>query len=1074
MKKSIFILSILAAIGIGSALMFGSNAIPELDADNSLPQASKVIKKKISANQHPYLKVTPGYTQWMVETKSNFDKDFKFSFDEGRTYEYSAEVQISGNKARIKGLFDLWYDDVEKEYVLEGTYDQRSGLITIPVKRFDSENTDMKGYVKAAEMYSLTNNNPYTLVVFSGDMNQDGGLNTQEGLQFSVSDDMDCITSRSGFGLYAFDENGKPMAFYDYYKKCTMRLPQDGSMISTTTSNIDFAGFFICNDMEQKTSLNLINKGKEKANVNISVSSKDISVSPASFTIESGERRPIVISLNPSEPGRFDEDITFLTDEGQKLMVHIGCDVFERPDYTLITTNGKEFIDYQMSPVYPFVIEETDGLTVAKSINKGSNSQSWFSATVNIPDGKTGILRYKGFQVDKQPNGFIGTLDKEQIYNYSYKSSSYKPMSIDGTVIIPQGKHEVAFIHSTVNEWFEYTGIQGYVAIQDINLEVVENQEHNAVIDTQEIVFDKAWHDNLSTIRKKAVRIFNSGTSGLRVLSAESTGNFTAEIPRQSVQTGGYIDVPLQWTVNKVGSDSGEVNIHTNAGDFIVKCSGTAEAIPADFHKVSTKGNLSFDTSNEYPFIYNENRGYLYNSSSKAETDGIVNSWLDIMFEVPQGMIGQLSWDAYNDSEELFGFMGSEYLVSGTSFSIDGKKEICIGGVGVHCSSEDIFKPEELSFKPGRHSLRINYKKTSSDPEYVYGDDRVKLYEIGLDLTSDGDVKGYATPDFCNFKGQEIPMGKKGYQLVELVNLNTAPIEILSWNHDGPFSLVEMRSEKENKALCMIEYTPTTDGEEKGSVTIHSNIGDFHIDCEGHGNTNTHGGALYYDSFEYSPDAWSFNDLDNDGRGWETIGGIINGYESNSASIEYGYEAMGSLMYDYSASAVLGHAIDNLMISPEIEIPSSGVTTLCFMACARTWNSDSLEVLVSEGGTSIDDFKSVWSHIFEPAEIGQRVEWTEYDIDLSKFAGKKIRIAFRATTPTATNSRFMSVDDILIANSLRPQSGIEQLMEDRSATAVEWYSTCGYRLNGPADGISIKVTRWSDGSVSSEKIVNRQ
>ncbi|MBD5292109.1 MAG: hypothetical protein HDS23_02510 [Bacteroides sp.] len=1072
MKKLPLIIIGTAVVAIGGSMMaFGSSEASKLTAEMSLPKVMHKPSARKNVKQQAARK-TAGFDTWIVDVKSNFDTNSQFTPTEGKVYEYSAEVSITGNKAKLKGLFDLWYDDIEKEYTLEGSYDQRSGEIRIPVGKYDSEIQGIDSYTKAAEMYSLSTNEPYTLIVFAGDMTDSGQLNTIDELVFSVSDDMDRITAKTGFGLYAFNTKGETMAFYDYYKSCDLSTPVNGVKLSTNTGTLDFAGLFICTGMPQHASLSILNRGSQSTTMRCETSSADITIDNDESTIASGERKTFDLTLTPSQTGHINENIYFRTPDGDDLAVNVDVDVYERPDYTLITKNGAEYMDFEFSPLYPFIIEERDGKKVAVSINQGSMTEGWFTMTVNIPEGKVGTLIYDATQMDKQPNGFVCSLDKEIVADFRYVSSSYAPFPVGGTLIIPEGKHIVGFSHEIQIDWFEDTNRHGEVYVSSIDLQVTDATPNSAVVDNTQITFDDAWFDSISTSRQASVNLHNTGTEALRVTGFDATDGFSALIPDLSVQHGGYITVPLVWTVDKVGKAEGSVTLHTTAGDFSINCEGSAKAIPEDFHNIVSAGKISFDTDANYPFVYNAARGYLYNSTSKADIEEISNSWLDVTFEVPEGSIGKLDWDAYNDSEDPFVFMGIPSVVSGSIFTIDGDNEKAIGGVGIHCSASSMYTPGELLFRPGRHSVRFNYKKTGSRPKDVYGDDRLKLYEISLELINNEEYKGYVTPETCDFKGIEYTVERDGHQMIGLVNYTDTPVELISWEHDGPFSIVDLSDfAYEGATPFMVEYHPTKTGVETGSITLHTTIGDYKVDCSAKGIDLNRGGRVFYESFEYGSEGWLLEDFDGDQVNWMDLSDIINNYESLTMGIPYGYRAMGTVFFEYGNNRWFESPVNNVIFSPEIEIPANGDTFLQFITAAKSFNNDTLEVLVGvDADTYIDEYESLLTLNFEDLTL-----WREYQANLTKYAGKTIRIAFRSKTEKATNAYYIMIDDILVTNSETPRvSGVTEIAPEKAElTDTEWYTPEGIRLSKPQQGLNIVVERWSDGSVTSRKSIIR-
>lgn len=1073
MKRNLLIAAaVTAAAAAGSIVAFGSGSEDPLEA-TSLPHAISNVGS--SEMMKAPSKATAGYDMWITEVQSNFNLDTSFTYDQGPRREYGTEISIAGSKVKIKGLFDLWFDEVDKEYVIEGTYDQRSGVITIPVTPYDSEKNGIQGYVKAAEMYSLTTNEPYTLVVFAGNMDTSGSLNTIEGLTFNVNDDLDQITAKTGFGLYAFDSNGNPMAFYDYYRSAKMSLPQEGVHLSSSVEGVDFAGLFVCNGIEQKHSIEIFNRGSETAEVTVECGSPDISFDKTSAVIESCSKVSFMLTLNASVAGRVDEDVVFKAQDGEAVTVHVGVDVAERPDYTLITKNGADLMKFDMSPVYPFVIAEIDGRTVAVSLNEGDNTESWFTATVDIPKGKVGIFRFKGFQENKQPNYFAVSIDGNPREHDLY-SSSYDPLDVSNTLILTEGTHKVGFSHVMTADWYEYTGERGRAYVYDLDLLLTDKLDNAAVHESEIVRFEDAFFDGLSTTRESFARLHNIGSSPLEVTGAESDGNIEVKIPTREMPHGTFIDVPMIWTVDAVGDMNAVVTLHTSAGDIDVMCEGHADAIPAEFHNIVTEGTISFDTDSNYPFIYNSKRNYLYNCTSQSEKDKATDSWLEASFEVPDGSVGKLYWDAYNDSEDSFIFMDIPYIISGSTFTIDGGTEKSVGGTSVHCASSDMFTPGELIMQPGRHTVRYNYKKTTSDPAHVFGDDRMKLYEIGVQILSNEDMKGYVTPETCDFKGMQYSVERDGHQSIGIVNCTDTPFELYSWEAEGPFSVVDLSDYSyENTYPMMVEYHPTKTGVETGCVILHTSIGDYSVECKGNGIDLQRGGRVYYESFEYGDDDWLLEDYDNDGESWIEMSELIYTRENKNASIPYGYRAMGAVLYDYYSNNWKETPVDDAIFSPEIEIPAEGKTLLQFLVSAKTYDSeDALEVLIGEDA---DTYIDMYEPVFEKNLMGsENLVWHEYMVDLSKYAGKIVNIAFRVKSPKAFNSYFYMIDDVLVTNSLVPSASSSVSLPQADGKAVvstEYISPEGLKGNVLNEGLNILLVRHEDGSITTSKVMHR-
>ena len=172
--------------------------------------------------------------------------------------------------------------------------------------------------------------------------------------------------------------------------------------------------------------------------------------------------------------------------------------------------------------------------------------------------------------------------------------------------------------------------------------------------------------------------------------------------------------------------------------------------------------------------------------------------------------------------------------------------------------------------------------------------------------------------------------------------------------------------------------------------------------------------ALVWD-FETDTDFESL-DSDGDGYGWEVD-------ESTSA------HSGSTSMVSYSWTSALGALDpDNWLISPKV--PLGGILTIWAINYS-SYFSENLAVYVCEGDpTSINDFVIIKDDIVPPTS------WTDYSVDLSKYAGKEGCFAIRHYD--SYNMMHVNVDDITL--SAPPPATPENLsVEPGSTTAdVTW------------------------------------
>lgn len=1051
MKGKFRLLASIAAVGAAVTTMLalsttsGEKLQTSLIQQRALPSGQKSQTKQFSASEQ-------GTPYWTIA--QSYYHDGSLDPENGDQRQFGTRVEINGDKATVYGLVDLYFDEVDQEYSVEGTYDNRANTITIEGTGYDSDKP-VSSFIKLADMYSLTKLETYTIVLFAGDM-YGQQLETIDRLVFNVSDDLSTITAQTGFGAYAFDANGNPMAFYDYYQpgvKMTKATPDSGLAVSTET--LDFNGLFVTPGMTVKQTFFVYNRSSVEASFNLSSSAAELVPSMAQGTLVPCSYTPVEVTLSPSAAGAFNGSLTLTSSAlAEPIVLTADIDVWERPNYDLITKEGSAPIDFDMSPVFPFIITEYDGHVAAKSTNngKGDGIESYFVCKLNVPDGQTGLFFWKAEQLTSQPNTLLVMLDGEVIKDDYYVQTS-DPVDMSGIVALPEGEHEVVFCQYIMLDWSAYGDIsEGYV--WDLDFQLMDTQDNLAYLEQDIADFGKTYYDGLSVKMEKTVTLLNVGTAPLKVTEVRGSGNFSGKVPSDSTPQGGEIWVPLTWTASAVGNDAADVVIVTNAGEFTVHCKGLGEALPYNYSQFVTEGQIAFNTDVKWPFKISDNGNYLYNSSSKADIDGITESWIEAIFDVPEGQIGMISWDAINDSEDLFVFMNQPSLISGTRINIDDQIEEMIGGQGVRCGSANIFTPDQLSFKEGRHVVRFTYKKTSNEERFVFGEDRFKLFEIGLKLENVEDHKGVLTSTSIEYSN-EVFVGTAGHYPVSLINYTSTPAQLISTECDGPFSAEVVGSANGNLSL-MIEFVPKNWGEYQNDLVLKTNIGDYTISCKGKAKESSLGTALFYESFEYDfGPYWVMKDANNDDNTWDRLSPYVEAFQYQGLAPYDGSE--GLLLKGYDPNEYQYYDTDDYASTPKITIPEDGITTLRFMAATHTYMLESLDIMAGEG----DD--AAQYEVVKTFAFSSPTDWQAYQADLSSFAGKTIRIAFRANEV----GDYIALDDILVATT--GTTGISTVNADKEIVAVEYYSISGKRLDQPANGVNVVVTRYSDGSTRTEK-----
>ena len=147
------------------------------------------------------------------------------------------------------------------------------------------------------------------------------------------------------------------------------------------------------------------------------------------------------------------------------------------------------------------------------------------------------------------------------------------------------------------------------------------------------------------------------------------------------------------------------------------------------------------------------------------------------------------------------------------------------------------------------------------------------------------------------------------------------------------------------------------------------------------------------------PDDWMQRDYDKDGERWKLF--------TKSANI--GNNCMGSESTKNSEPL----DPDNWLITPKIVMPSSNVNDFVLRFFVRNEASgalaDSLMVYIAEDGTEVYDFEDT-IYKGRPTEL-----WKEVTINISKYRGKNIYVAFRHLR--SSGRRIVFIDDVFIGHS---------------------------------------------------------
>lgn len=724
MKKALLLLLVLFTIG---EMTRAQQLLPAtaLLADSTVAKAKAKAPKRAEAE-------TTG-TQYWVAAQAHYNEYGMFDASSLTTVNYNATVTIDGTDAVIDGIVDLDGYTVNSTNTIHGVYDADAKTVTVSTPAYDSS----RKYTSYTELGTITYyGSTMAIVLFAGQMKwseeeQQYGLVSEDKLVFDVADDMKTLTPRTGYGAYGFyTYNGSNGGFVNFFKTATwMRMDEEPQLL-IQPDTLQLSGAAVTVGARLSKEFKLSNIGLTATDYTCNVTGNGLQVY-ASRSIGAATTSSYKVVFTPTQEGDFAGTVEFVAANGSRAKMAVKATVSAAPDFSAIVKEGD--IAFSFSDDFPFVITDTiaeAGRAVAVSTNDKESNSSTLLCNVTVPEGKTGVLSWKGTSVSMSPNGLIVTLDDDQqlFYNiYSYSGIVGRD-DVSNTIVLKPGAHTVQFTNEMLNNWYAYGSSSEPFRtwLYDFAFKVVDEADHAALLKSEPVDLGRHYVDKLSITDTVSVYLVNLGSEPLQVTGFEGTDNFDGVLEDTAAAYSDELPVRLVFTASKPGEYEGNVVVKTTAGDFVVGCKASAENIIYDYSPIVSEGEFSFDTSFDHPFFVQGDSAY---SSTAYISDRSAKSWLEAQFVVPEGQEGILSWEGDNSSAEGFTFMGSTQHNDGTTITLDGTVAQDFDGE-VEAGSTN-FTLEDRTFATGRHKIRFYYQKVYSVPA---GLDRFVVRKLGLHL----------------------------------------------------------------------------------------------------------------------------------------------------------------------------------------------------------------------------------------------------------------------------------------------------------------------------------------------------
>lgn len=961
----------------------------------------------------------------------SFHEYYEFNYDGGEFLTYDVYVILDGKKATISNLFNLIdgypYDNSE-QFDINGTFDEKTNTITIPTPtEFD-----------LAEQVGLVYGY-YPLTMISGKVDAEGGITPAKELVITLSPDHKRATFDKDFGLRMYTPEGASQGFKCIYKGGVMKADLSVPETICFTEKIDFGKCWVNSEKEKE--LKVFNLGGKAVEAAVALAGNAFATHDSKLSLIPMESTPVYVTAKPASPGIAEGKITI----GKDIAIGLSCTAENMPDYSFIVKNGD--FTFNTDSDRPFVRDTKNGVDVARSNNDASVSDSFLEVKFSVPEGKLGRFSWKGWSSNEVSYGSFPSIlaDERQIFSYE----GLLDTQIDNSYTFGPGEHTLAFNYS-VNSVSYFTE-NDRMWVYGLNLDIEDLAENKAQLLTEKVRFPNSVLFEATAEKTEYITLRNEGANPLKVTGMTAPGCIKAETPDYEAATLETLEIPVTFTASKAGEYKGEIAINTSAGDFRVPYAAFVRDMP-DFQKIVKEGEFTFTTDEENPFLV-EN-GKAFNSTAKVKDEDVTYSSMTADFTVPEGKLGILSWKGRVSCMPYDEMGWTDFLSLTVSHNSGMKVSILPGEYDLSTEFYPyVDEPDmsSLTCPPGPGYVTFNYTQYGDG---VYGgDDIVEVYDLSLKLIDNEPHSAILVTEDVTFP--EIYQGKVSSAKAVLHNTGTEELEVLSVKGDGLFDgdIPSRKVPFNQKIEVPLYFMPTEAGEQDGSVTITTSAGDFTVKCSG--NAISTEGMLLVEDFEDDAYGWSLYDRDGDSDNWNLAYNVYGGI--TAGHVHSGEECLVSFSWDYVNGTFTP---DNWTFSPSFTVPATGAFLTWYVAGDDNSRlGDKYSVYVSEGEFARNAFDIEKYTLVYSDEIVTD-EWIRRIVDLSKFAGKKLHVAFRHHD--SEGLYMVKIDDVFVYNE--NPSGIGEISLPDGA-GCEYYTIDGMRVRNP-ESKGIYIVKNPNGKVT--------
>ena len=1043
--------------------------------------------------------------EYLVAAQSH-TLDYTFVYEGGDFSVWSIGVAVDGNNVTFEHLFHVealspdWNPYVDE--VVTGVYDADAKTVTIPAP------SGANGTVVA------TGNGSF-LTVISGEVSEGGQITSMGNVIFDVETAADGtitrMTSRYPIALPTY-YGQNTYGMNAVYRQYIINLPgEDASLLATKTS-VDLGKCFLGEEIS--SSVKVINLGGATASYVVDVESDPedyIVCENLTGEIESGEMKEIVFTLVGKGLTDDVEGIGTISYEGGaaegSFDVVLSGVVVPAPDYSPIVKNGEFKFKTNIDAPWE-VMTDGEGVTWAKSGAKGGKATSNWDVSFTVPEGQIGTLSWLGkyknnpafrYSFYNLAGWFVDDIDGQAVVAMQYEGDA------NGEMEFGPGDHVIRFQQQAqYASNYEDDGLY----IRDLNLDLLQPGNDVALVTTPEVNFGFFILEKDGAVDgTQNIVIQNRGANKLQLKSVKGDNEeFVADASAEEVGTLEDLIIPVYFSTKVAGVKTATFTVETSAGTFTVLVKAKVYDQP-DFSQIVTEGAeyITFTTNPSSPFIV-EN-GVAYNVD--CENEDLVAStqdWyaegtdLTLNITIPEGKIGFITWDGtvwgnpvdnenyshiYGDYAQIFIYHnGNSGQMQAFADDIENG-----GDASSRLFSDDDFWATFLTNEPGSHTVTFRYYH-NGDGE-TFGKNRLEIsnirlhvedfQETGAELLTEGPIE---------FEPTYVGYDRYTTVNVQLKNTGSKPLSVTGFKaetENSPFlSILPTYSAQFNSTLDVqlvfypgvhldangnVTFVDETVGKEdtwySDKVTIMTTAGDFTLDVSGMSKSSE--GILLIGDFEDWGYGWQRIDLDGDGYCWDL--GTNLWYYENPAYCHSGVQCIGS------ASSANGGVLtpDNWVYSPAFTVPEGGAMLQWWAASQHNvLCEENYSVYVEEDFSDLTKLEDMTPIFTETLEVDPTMSWHEHTCDLSAYAGKTVKLAFRHHD--CVGQYLLKIDDAFVY-TMEKWNGITTDINAKSTSndvvRREYFNAAGQRVERPVNGINVVRQTMKDGSVKSVKFMMR-